>query len=345
MKRIDSFFSIKSDDTRPNKPIVFPPTTDEDTQPNARIVFPPVRDEDTRPNKVIQGQQLSRRELLTPWKRQGYVVSAPPPLPEVEPEIAKFTRKQFLKFLAVTGSFAIAGHYLGNRIDSTLQKNTTTNKSALLQQGHSSQEKDMPLQSGQQQFESNDLEADVASLSDTATQTLLYTLSEFVSAPIVRALRIPIGNSGISEKVLREFMEKPLYKLLLDVGVETPLLEEAIFRALPQLLVKNKTREDLWNVGIPTSVLFALVHNMKHDEEGNEIVFATDRIPLYQFISGLFLWKLMRERGLPHSILAHGVNNSAALSVARLYYNVFSDKKLGQSVAETTDNGDVDLNM
>jgi hypothetical protein len=50
-----------------------------------------------------------------------------------------------------------------------------------------------------------------------------------------------------------------------------------------------------WDVGIPLSIVFAYSHNIQKipTENGSKINFATDSVPLSQFIGSLFLWYLM----------------------------------------------------
>jgi membrane protease YdiL (CAAX protease family) len=101
--------------------------------------------------------------------------------------------------------------------------------------------------------------------------------------------------------------------------------EEAIFRkAVLEIFRGDISQNSIgWNIGIPSAVLFALVHNIEFDfqkikEEGllegaRDMffnLFSLDEIPLPQFIGGLVYWYVFREKGIVHSTLAHSVTNA-----------------------------------
>jgi len=160
----------------------------------------------------------------------------------------------------------------------------------------------------------------------TEIKTGLLVLAEIASAPIIAALGIQAGTTRMDKKTVEEIMSYPLHKLILLGGVMHPIFEEALFRGLPSLLISDHPKEDLWEIGIPISAIFALAHNIKRDDVTKNITFSTERIPIYQFVSGLFYWKMMRERGFLHAVAAHGTSNIIPLSIAKLLYTIFPEE-------------------
>lgn len=113
-----------------------------------------------------------------------------------------------------------------------------------------------------------------------------------------------IGNKSYSEDtVLRDwFREHPIagYALVLSI----PVVEEIIFRGLPNLFLNDKSNKLHWRVGVSQALLFSLGHNLTFDDK-DKLSFMTNAFPIPQFIAGLYLWKVSRERGFLHSTLAH----------------------------------------
>ena len=160
-------------------------------------------------------------------------------------------------------------------------------------------------------------EEDGSSLAKTAIEASLFTTAQIISTPLIKALKLPVGraSSAETEKMLRE---KPFTSLLLIAGVAPPI-EEALFRLLPSYLIAGKNNGQRWDVGVPASAIFALVHSLKF-EDGQLL---EKKIPLYQFTGGLFFWYLMRERGYTHTTLGHSTVNAIAISIGRLLYETF----------------------
>lgn len=151
--------------------------------------------------------------------------------------------------------------------------------------------------------------------------------------------KIPIGNANIAaaskksksivNKLYLEGDRKAFMKLgglftlsVLEQSFFTPTREELVFRFLPNLLIRDRSKKQRWEFGIPTSLLFAAFHNIKNDEQTDKYVFDTKTIPAAQFISGLFFWKHQRENGLIHAITAHTIVNISILPIT--FLEVFS---------------------
>lgn len=164
------------------------------------------------------------------------------------------------------------------------------------------------------------------SLFDTFRDTSLLMTSEFISAPILSALKIPVGNALLDGETMDKIMKMPYLKMTLLFGGVSPVLEETLFRALPNFLFWECSKNDNWQLGLPVSILFALYHNITTDKLNGRLTIAKNKIPLYQFINGLFFWKMIRERGFPHAVAAHGTINTIALSIGKIFARIARTK-------------------
>ncbi len=127
----------------------------------------------------------------------------------------------------------------------------------------------------------------------------------------------PEELNGLGKTIVT--FQKPLMVLSAVAGM--PVLEEAIFRkTVADLFASDLPSVGVgWNIGIPSSMLFAIYHNVsiegKVDDPMNpldiakHLNFDTKTIPLPQFILGMMCWYLMREKGLLHATEAHAVWN------------------------------------
>ena len=156
------------------------------------------------------------------------------------------------------------------------------------------------------------------------------TLAQMISIPVIRKYNIPIGSTGMGKEDYEYLMSKPINEILLDAAVASPILEETLFRAIPSFVASGLgAKGNVWEVGIPTSAVFALVHNIGINEDYKKEL-NMEKMPLYQFAGGLFYWYLMRERGFTHSVVAHSANNAVAMTVAKVFHSAFSpDQKTG----------------
>ncbi len=165
---------------------------------------------------------------------------------------------------------------------------------------------------------------------DTMFDSGALLIAEIAMTEIFDKLNIPIGNAGLTNAQIEKLLQAPIEKILIQYAGLHSAFEEALFRGLPQTALNQlKVRGNIWKVGIPTSVLFALMHNIKREKLAKEYHFSTDFIPLPQFVGGLFYWKMMRERGFPHAIVAHGTQNGAIFTIGKFLYEM--DKRDAKS--------------
>lgn len=272
--------------------------------------------------------KITRRDFLTFWKWQlssENTVNQNPEPPigqQIEPQHS-LTKRQFLKLILVAGGGLVAEHYLGIKPAEA----NGNNQSAIQKDGTLPQADTIKKQQKMTVSPPKSPSAEEEpTLFNTEVETALLTMAELVSASIIKALKIPVGNAAMDQEKLRKTLDKPLYKTILIKGVSVPILEEAFFRGLPNLIIKGQPKKDLWQIGVPVSAIYALCHNLITDENTGNPVFATNKIPLYQFINGLFFWKMMRERGFPHAVAAHVTINSIALTIGELLNKAFPVK-------------------
>lgn len=150
------------------------------------------------------------------------------------------------------------------------------------------------------------------SFADTARLSFAVFTPLIASQPILSEqggkVGVNIGNKGMQEGE-RIHDRYPFHEELLVRTLLIPPLEEGVCRGIPNLiLMALKARGPQWKVGLPVSILFAAYHNVYTDEQGKHL-FSTDTLPLNQLIGGAFVWKMMRDRGWMHAVVAHSVYN------------------------------------
>lgn len=270
---------------------------------------------------------MTRRDFLTFWKKNHNKKGNGPPqsiLEEKTPHMPSLNRRQFLKVLLAVGASLAVKHYLDIELPEVERRNQLEGQeSGTLQQMQEQLAEQHQGAANPPQSLPSEKEPTIV---DTEIETALLIMAEMVSARILKALKIPVGNASLNQKEIRGILEQDLSRIITRDGVVSSFFEEALCRALPNFIVRGQPKESLWEIGIPVSAFFALCHNVKKDENTGKRVFATDKIPLYQFVNGLFFWKMMRERGFPHAVAAHATINSVALSVAKLLYEAFPSK-------------------
>ncbi len=177
-------------------------------------------------------------------------------------------------------------------------------------------------QEGQRSTTNNTSEASYEPTAlDTVKETTALAAANFLIGTGLDRVGIRNGNvqlAGEYERVKSKTEAIHLTKLQIAAGllltmVGQPTSEEAIFRFLPNLLLPTDRRDPIWQAGIPSSLVFAYLHNITRDSEG-EPRLETKSIPVQQFTAGLYYWKTIRERGFWHSALSHSVYNAEALT-------------------------------
>ncbi len=260
-------------------------------------------------------REFFRKNIPTPKSSESFL------LPETTSETVgqrTLSRRSFIKFLSAMGTaFAIESI----DVDAVNAKEKQDNKEVMQEI-----RKDIGQQSGSESFFGNNIETKITekkdnSYAETALEQGLVASAKLLAKFILRKLKIEHGNKSLSEeKILKYLKEKPIESLI-EIGFLGPVFEESVFRALPSGFIDSKDKSCRWDVGIPVSAIFALVHNFDKNEFGN-LKFEKS-IPLSQFMGGLFYWYLMREKGYSHAVLAHLMNNTMAVSVGVLLFKIF----------------------
>lgn len=165
-----------------------------------------------------------------------------------------------------------------------------------------------------------------SSYAETAIEQSLMMGASAIAGAIFEKLKIKTGNKSLSEEEIIKYFRDDAINSLFYVGILGPAVEEALFRALPSrgLIDKNDKRQR-WDIGIPTSLLFALAHNFREEESG-ELQFVKS-VPVSQFMGGLFWWYLMRVKGYSHAAIAHSMNNTIAVSIGILLFKAYPEEK------------------
>lgn len=284
------------------------------------------------PEQSGETHKITRRDLLTSWNQKSpsgsIAIKKTEPLRLTTDSMIEhkpsLTRQQFLQVILAAGASLAAEHYLGIKPVAAKKEDR---QSSVQSEGTLPQARVQLVEQTKTNNPPNLLPVEKEpTFIDTEVETALLTMAELISVPVLKALKIPVGNASIDQKTLTKFLNWPLYKTIFVAGVGVPVLEEVLFRGLPNFIVRGQPKENLWGIGIPVSAVFALCHNVRTDENTGKTAFATDKIPLYQFVNGLFFWKMMRERGFPHAVAAHGTINSVALTIGRLLYEAFPEK-------------------
>lgn len=163
---------------------------------------------------------------------------------------------------------------------------------------------------------------------DTFKESTVLNFGWMGIKAITNRLGLPFGNAGWYATERKKLVEGFRKSQLFNMGVIAPLWEEGFFRQLPSWLLNTiGVQGTAWEVGVSTSVLFALTHNFTFDEKTKKVDFSTNKLPVGQFIYGNYLWKAMRERGFSHALLAHSAINTEGYFLERLYYTLFPAKR------------------
>lgn len=174
------------------------------------------------------------------------------------------------------------------------------------------------------------------SFDETLMEQSLVIVAKKIVSTIFTKLDIEHGNKAINtEELMKKINDKPI-ETYLKSAVFFPIVEELIFRKLPSSFASRgleKENDKAWGVGITTSAIFSAMHNITDRDPPGNLKFVTNSIPIEQFMGGLFYWYLIRERGLPHSILAHSMNNTVAF--AQLLLKSYPNKTRATSILET----------
>lgn len=156
-----------------------------------------------------------------------------------------------------------------------------------------------------------------ASLLDTAKLSVAFWVGIVATGPVLLQIEeytnIKTRNTKLTETVFRLVREDPLGTFFLGSFVG-PVAEEVAFRIMPSFALSQLSKEgDMWRVGIPSSLIFASLHSLEGDENGQ--ISGFNSVPIQESGVGMFLWKLARQRGYLHPLLAHSILNSMSLTL------------------------------
>lgn len=161
---------------------------------------------------------------------------------------------------------------------------------------------------------------DVKTLPSTALESVLFTI--FINGPVSLAIS---GSSRMEQSmqsrrgtaICEELEKNPNFASYLTITA--PVREELETRLIPSILLAKN-----WRVGIASSAYFAFRHKMyatEINENGIKTSFDPQEPLTGHFIGGLYLWNVFKNRGLLHSIVAHGANNSLILGAMKILNN------------------------
>lgn len=201
------------------------------------------------------------------------------------------SRRSFIKFIGVMGAVValekIGVRTAGAQENKEIAEDSKTKNQQLAQQK-------INIKESVDLADTQKLEPKDNSFKKTAIEQILMMIAESVVNAVFKELGMRVGNQSLSAEKLVEYLrDKPIIGLI-KLGVLGPAIEEALFRALPDGFIDKNDRRRRWDIGIPTSILFALSHNLKREDSG-ELRFV-ESVPISQFMGGLFYWYLMRER-------------------------------------------------
>ena len=129
----------------------------------------------------------------------------------------------------------------------------------------------------------------------TALELLTFETVAITAGAVLSKANVPVTR--LSFEIIR--------KNLLYANLIGPVTEEVRFRLLPDLFLK-RDKSPQWALGLASSIAFAKEH-----EEEDKIT-----LPIVHLAGGLFLWRIMRKRGISHAIAAHMLNNLIASAAA-----------------------------
>lgn len=170
-------------------------------------------------------------------------------------EPVEWSRRDFLKFVGGLGTALSLGEMNSSKTEATLSKITVENSIVKLDQGiffPFENLSEIPIS-----------DQSVPSYALTAVETSLLFGTNRIVHKVFEQLGIPEGNKSISrEDLTRLLRDKPIETLIVT-GVLGPIGEEWLFRLIPSELLAGRSKEHRWDIGIPTSVIFALIHNAR----------------------------------------------------------------------------------
>lgn len=157
-----------------------------------------------------------------------------------------------------------------------------------------------------------------SSLAESAVHGFALAGLNYTSTRLGVILGVPIGNAYAVKEMQDRHMsiEEELTTVAAAVTL-SPAIEEWLFRLYPSRMFAAQDTTDRWDVGAVSSLAYALFHNLNISRAitKKEPPILTDRIPLPQLVSGMFLWQKFRQhervnnQGFIHSTVMHAASN------------------------------------
>lgn len=159
-------------------------------------------------------------------------------------------------------------------------------------------------------------EADLVSLMKSAGVMFLGKMSYLL---VMEGLKRETGEDLDPEGAVRQLKRNPARATAI-YALAVPLVEEALFRGMPSLLLDllGADRAEV-GTGIVSSLAFAALHGLRSkDDQNGKTEYKLKYFPPEQFVLGMFYWHVCRTMGLGYSILSHVAINSTALLTIKL---------------------------
>ena len=174
------------------------------------------------------------------------------------------------------------------------------------------------------------------SYAKTVLQQILVIGAEELVDSVLKKLGVGYGRESLSEEEITKYLKKNPIEGIIKLGVLCSVVEETLFRLLPSSFIDRNSKSHRWDIGIPMSAIFALMHNIEEvgfKEDKVEVKFAKP-VPVSLFMAGLFFWYLMRERGYSHAVLAHFIHIAVPLSIGALLFKIYPEEKAERMAKE-----------
>lgn len=258
---------------------------------------------------------VTRREFLLPWIRSR-AVDAKPAQHIERYDKGVLSRRAFLKLIFVMCTALGA---------------TTSNIPASAESMNSAEQSPLPDQNFTPLDDPEEALGPVETsleLAQTAIETSLMRLGNLALEKVMDYLRMPHGDAYLTDPKVQEELIQLLTRgdinKVLKYVILPPIGEETLARLAPSMIVDHigASSQAPW-VGILSSLLFAFSHNFVGNDEMTGDPILSTKIPISQFIVGVFLWRLMREKGFSHALMSHTLYNVESLAIAKLLLETY----------------------
>lgn len=200
----------------------------------------------------------------------------------------------------------------------------------------------------------------IRDLSGLLWDSFFFTAGNVFYTVALGKLGLKVGNASIVEGLSKEYDSEEFQRVLRntleegptgnalerykEIVFRKPFVEECLFRYLPRACFRGSGMN--WKIGIPSSVLFALAHNIVPPELPGVRIPFTEKykvnltwIPVPQFIMGCFFWHAMKEHGWLAPLVSHSLANqplglSALMKGGALQVKLFEEIKEALSQKE-----------